>query len=69
MGKKWTYLPVRPIMSGDRSKPLWADINAVPSRKARMAIFHLGCRCQELESLVDLALERIEELEKAAKPS
>lgn len=58
-------IPFRPpIMSGDPSRPMWDLINLIPRRKTREAVYALGCRCQELETGLDRALDRIEALEK-----
>jgi hypothetical protein len=52
------------IFSGEDSIDLWDDINAVKKRKIHDALYTLGCRCQELESVVHQLEERIAELER-----
>lgn len=57
------------IMSVDASRRPWKQINSIKRFKTRMAVYHLGCKCQELESKLDGALDRIEALEaKEAHP-
>jgi hypothetical protein len=38
------------IFSGDNSKLLWKDINSIEDEKIHTALYHLGCKCQELEA-------------------
>jgi hypothetical protein len=40
------------IFSGANSKRLWEDINNIEDVKIHRALYHLGCKCQELEALV-----------------
>ena len=49
------------IFSGDSSVRLWADINRVGDTGT--ALYSLGCKCQELESLVRKLEARVAELE------
>lgn len=61
------------VFSGERSRPLWRFINAVKkcNRKGDpvgfgqwnvwVALYTLGCRCQELEAKVDRLERRVTE--------
>lgn len=49
------------IFSGERSTGFWETIN---KGRKRDALYAIGCRCQELESLVRELMRRIEKLEK-----
>lgn len=40
------------IFNGKNSKQLWDDINSIKDKKTHTAIYHLACKCQELEALV-----------------
>lgn len=40
------------IFSGIKSKRLWKDINSIEDECIHKAIYHLGCKCQELEEIV-----------------
>lgn len=53
------------IMSGDRSKPMWKAIRRIRQKRTRRAVYALGCRCQDLELLLSVAVARIEWLETA----
>ena len=61
------YYPDRPIFSGKGSEGLWFRINEVKGSNLWETLYGLGCKCQELESLLDRALERIEHLESLAR--
>ena len=41
------------IFSGKESQSLWDDINAIEDEAINNALYHLGCKCQELESKVE----------------
>jgi len=45
------------IFSGKDSQSLWDDINAVKNEAVNKALYHLGCKCQELEVKIDTALK------------
>jgi len=53
------------ILSGTGSKKLWRDINKVRERDEVIhgAIFHLACRCQELETIIRNLQQRVRRLE------
>jgi polyhydroxyalkanoate synthesis regulator phasin len=51
------------IFSGKNSKGLWKDINRTKPRRTQEALYHLGCKCQELESIVEKLEQRIARLE------
>jgi hypothetical protein len=53
------------ILSGPGSKKLWRDINKVRNfdETTHTAIFHLACRCQELETVIRNLQERLGQLE------
>lgn len=53
------------ILSGSQSKTLWRDINKLAnySEPTHFAIYHLACKCQELEVLVRDLQQRVAELE------
>lgn len=50
------------IFSGDGSHAMWARINTVKPEITSMALYALGCKCQELEAVVRKSLARIEAL-------
>lgn len=53
------------ILSGDGSKKLWQNINRVRdfNETAHTAIYHLACRCQELEAVIRNLQQRVDRLE------
>ncbi len=61
------------IFSGEKSHDLWQEIGKISKKKrkkkiawqAHLAIYTLGCRCQELESLVRNLESRLAKYEKA----
>lgn len=57
------------ILSGNASKTLWRDINKLRdhSPEAHMAIYHLACKCQELEVMIEDLQNRITVLEQKVK--
>ena len=48
--------PIRPVFSGQSSRPLWKNINAVRDDAVHEALYALGCACQELEAKVERVL-------------
>jgi hypothetical protein len=42
----------QPIFSGAHSKSMWDAINSVKTISVRKALYIMGCRLQELESLL-----------------
>ena len=53
------------IFSGDDSRTLWKDINRVSKHNRKdedihSALYHLGCKCQELEAIVRRLVEKQE---------
>lgn len=57
------------ILSGTRSKAVWRDINKLRdySEPTHFAVYHLACKCQELEALLRDLQQRIGKLERQAK--
>ena len=48
---------IQPIFSGDYSRDMWDDINAIVTAKdARDALYFVCCRLQELESRLNKLL-------------
>jgi hypothetical protein len=56
------------IFSGDASKSLWKDIWKVKRRRKKIAraafnaLYHLGCKCQELETKVQQLTDAMRQL-------
>jgi hypothetical protein len=49
------------IFSGKQSKDLWDDIHAVRNEE-HDALYHLACRCQDLESVVEDLIDKLDDL-------
>ena len=53
----------RKVFSGEDSKDLWEDINAVRNSKIHEALYNLGCHCQKLETIISTLERRIARIE------
>jgi hypothetical protein len=66
---KEKYKVHQSIFSGKDSCGLWKQISKIKKWKTHLAVYVLGCKCQELESVVAELLVRVDRLEKKLEDS